>query len=286
MNNSSWNDLFSAHTRDLKESGSLEALPRDEERALIERAQTGDQAAIDQLVRSHIRIVWKIAWRFSWSDLSLSDLVQEGNLGLLRAIQKYEEGKGAKLSTYAEFWIRSFIKRAIANQTGHLRTPVHVAEIIGRIRRVTHELSQRLDSTPTDEEIAEEVGRPVEFVQRYLVFVRRRFSSLDAPMNGDDSNDACEQFIADPNATEPSAAADRIALSVQIEKVLAALRPHERFVLEHRFGFRNGGETLTLEEVGKRCGGITRERVRQIESKALRKLRSPRLLKLLKTKWE
>lgn len=252
-----------------------------EEADLIARAQKGDTEATKRLTQCNIRLLWKIAHRYKGRGVSFLDLVQEGSMGFLKAVEKFQFGKGTRLATYAGFWIKQKIKRAIADQAGPMRLPQHVGQIVSRIKRTCSDLEQELGRKPTEEEIAEELDVSLTRVQKYLPLIGWNYVSLNGTV-GDGEEGLYTELIADPNAEEPSAGISRSSFAKGMKKALGRLSERERAVLEYRFGFRNGGESLTLEATGKIFPvPVTRERVRQIETKALSKLREAWCLKLI-----
>ncbi len=262
----------------LKEIGKVPLLSADKELELAEKMAMGDVAAKKQLVEANLRLVVSIAKRYVNRGMFFLDLIQEGNLGLLKAVDKFDHCKGYKFSTYATWWIRQAITRAIADQARTIRIPVHMVETINKVLRVSRQLLQELGREPTDEEIAKEMNLPVEKVREILKIAQEPVS-LEMPI-GEEEDSHLGDFIADDNAPAPQEAASYSMLREQLLEVLHTLTPREENVLKLRFGLEDG-RPKTLEEVGK-VFNITRERIRQIEAKALRKLRHPSRSKRLK----
>ena len=262
----------------LKEIGKVPLLSAEKELELAEKMSRGDVAAKKQLVEANLRLVVSIAKRYVNRGMFFLDLIQEGNLGLLKAVDKFDYGKGYKFSTYATWWIRQAITRAIADQARTIRIPVHMVETINKVLRVSRQLLQELGREPTDEEIAKEMNLPVEKVREILKIAQEPVS-LEMPI-GEEEDSHLGDFIADDNAPAPQEAASYSMLREQLLEVLHTLTPREENVLKLRFGLEDG-RPKTLEEVGK-VFNITRERIRQIEAKALRKLRHPSRSKRLK----
>lgn len=262
----------------LKEIGKVPLLSAEKELELAEKMSRGDVAAKKQLVEANLRLVVSIAKRYVNRGMFFLDLIQEGNLGLLKAVDKFDYGKGYKFSTYATWWIRQAITRAIADQARTIRIPVHMVETINKVLRVSRQLLQEPGREPTDEEIAKEMNLPVEKVREILKIAQEPVS-LEMPI-GEEEDSHLGDFIADDNAPAPQEAASYSMLREQLLEVLHTLTPREENVLKLRFGLEDG-RPKTLEEVGK-VFNITRERIRQIEAKALRKLRHPSRSKRLK----
>ena len=262
----------------LKEIGRVPLLTPDEEVDLAVRISNGDEAAKKRLSEANLRLVVSIAKRYLGRGMQFLDLIQEGNLGLIKAVEKFDYTKGFKFSTYATWWIRQAITRAIADQARTIRIPVHMVETINKVIRVSRQLLQELGHDPTPEEIAEEMSMPVERVREILKIAQEPVS-LETPI-GEEEDSHLGDFIEDDTASEPSEAASFTLLKEQLVDVLSTLTPREEKVLKLRFGIEDG-RTRTLEEVGKEFN-VTRERIRQIEAKALRKLRHPSRSKKLK----
>ena len=255
----------------LKEIGKVPLLKADEEVELAKRMGEGDEDAKHKLTEANLRLVVSIAKRYVGRGMLFLDLIQEGNLGLIKAVEKFDYTKGFKFSTYATWWIRQAITRAIADQARTIRIPVHMVETINKLMRVQRNLLQELGREPTEEEIAEEMGLTVERVREILKIAQEPVS-LETPI-GEEEDSHLGDFIKDENVPVPAEAAARLLLKEQLDEVLSTLTEREQKVLRLRFGM-NDGRARTLEEVGKEFD-VTRERIRQIEAKALRKLRHP-----------
>ena len=262
----------------LKEIGKVPLLTPEEELDLAKRMSEGDEEAKRRMTEANLRLVVSIAKRYVGRGMLFLDLIQEGNLGLIKAVEKFDYTKGYKFSTYATWWIRQAITRAIADQARTIRIPVHMVETINKTIRVSRQLLQELGHDPSAEEIAAEMDMPVEKV-RDILKIAQEPVSLETPI-GEEEDSHLGDFIPDEDASEPSEAASFSLLREQLEEVLETLAPREKKVLELRFGIVDG-RTRTLEEVGKEFN-VTRERIRQIEPKALRKLRHPSRSKKLK----
>ncbi len=262
----------------LKEIGRVPLLTAEDEVELARRIEEGDDDAKRRLAEANLRLVVSIAKRYVGRGMLFLDLIQEGNLGLIKAVEKFDYRKGYKFSTYATWWIRQAITRAIADQARTIRIPVHMVETINKLIRVQRHLLQELGREPTAEEIAEEMDVSVERV-REILKVAQEPVSLETPI-GEEEDSHLGDFIEDEDAPAPAEAASYLLLREQITEVLSSLTPREQRVLELRFGL-DDGRARTLEEVGQ-VFGVTRERIRQIEAKALRKLRHPSRSKKLK----
>lgn len=262
----------------LKEIGRVPLLSAEEEAALARAAQAGDEDARRRLSEANLRLVVSVAKRYAGRGLPFLDLIQEGNLGLIKAVEKFDSTKGFKFSTYATWWIRQAITRAIADQARTIRIPVHMVETINKVIRVSRQLLQELGHDPSPEEIAKEMNMPVDRV-RDILKIAQEPVSLETPI-GEEEDSHLGDFIPDDDAPEPAEAASFMLLKEQLVEVLKTLTPREEKVLRLRFGIEDG-HTRTLEEVGKEFN-VTRERIRQIEAKALRKLRHPSRSKKLK----
>ncbi|HHU50891.1 MAG TPA: RNA polymerase sigma factor RpoD [Firmicutes bacterium] len=262
----------------LKEIGRVPLLSAEEEIELAKRAKEGEELAKRRLAEANLRLVVSIAKRYVGRGMLFLDLIQEGNLGLIKAVEKFDHRKGFKFSTYATWWIRQAITRAIADQARTIRIPVHMVETINKLIRVSRQLLQTLGREPSAEEIAEEMGLPVERV-REIMKIAQEPVSLETPI-GEEEDSHLGDFIEDQDAPAPAEAASFHLLKEQLEDVLDTLTQREERVLRLRFGLEDG-RARTLEEVGQ-VFGVTRERIRQIEAKALRKLRHPSRSKKLK----
>ena len=262
----------------LKEIGRVPLLSAEEEIQLAKRMEEGDEEAKRRLAEANLRLVVSIAKRYVGRGMLFLDLIQEGNLGLIKAVEKFDYIKGFKFSTYATWWIRQAITRAIADQARTIRIPVHMVETINKLIRVSRQLLQELGREPAPEEIAKVMDIPVERV-REIMKIAQEPVSLETPI-GEEEDSHLGDFIPDEDAPAPAEAASFILLKEQLEEVLETLTPREEKVLRLRFGL-DDGRTRTLEEVGQEFG-VTRERIRQIEAKALRKLRHPSRSKKLK----
>ena len=262
----------------LKEIGQIKLLSAEEEVDLAKRVAEGDQAAKNKLTEANLRLVVSIAKKYSGRGLHILDLIQEGNTGLIRAVDKFDWTKGNKFSTYATWWIRQAITRAIADQARTIRVPVHMVEVINKATRCNRKLVQELGREPTVEEIAAELGLPVE----KIIEANRTAAdtlSLDTPV-GDEEDTSIGSFVEDERTPGPADATSNALLAEALKEILDTLTEREADVLRMRFGMHDG-RTHTLEEVGQ-IFGVTRERIRQIENKAIRKLRHPSRAKKIK----
>ena len=262
----------------LKEIGQVKLLSADEEVELAKRVASGDKAAKDKLTEANLLLVVSIAKKYSGRGLHILDLIQEGNTGLIRAVDKFDWTKGNKFSTYATWWIRQAITRAIADQARTIRVPVHMVEVINKATRCNRKLVQELGREPTMEEIAKELNLPVE----KIIEANRTAAdtlSLDTPV-GDEEDTTIGSFVEDDNTPGPADATSNALLAEALSEILGTLTDREADVLRMRFGMYDG-RTHTLEEVGQ-IFGVTRERIRQIENKAIRKLRHPSRAKKIK----
>ena len=262
----------------LKEIGRVPLLSAEEEVELAKRMEAGDDEAQKRLAEANLRLVVSIAKRYVGRGMLFLDLIQEGNLGLIKAVEKFDYNKGYKFSTYATWWIRQAITRAIADQARTIRIPVHMVETINKLIRVSRQLLQQLGRDPVPEEIAKEMDISVERV-REIMKIAQEPVSLETPI-GEEEDSHLGDFIEDQEAPAPADAASFMLLKEQLEEVLDTLTPREEKVLRLRFGL-DDGRARTLEEVGQNFG-VTRERIRQIEAKALRKLRHPSRSRKLK----
>ena len=262
----------------LKEIGKIKLLTPEEELETAKRMAEGDEEARKRMSEANLRLVVSIAKRYVGRGMQLLDLIQEGNLGLMKAVEKFDYTKGYKFSPYATWWIRQSITRAIADQARTIRIPVHMVETINRVLRTSHSMVQTLGREPTTEEVAKELHMDVPKVEEIMKIAQEPVS-LETPV-GEEEDSHLGDFIQDDDASQPSEEASYTLLREQLEDVLATLTPREQQVLRMRFGLQDG-KPHTLEEVGKEFD-VTRERIRQIESKALRKLRHPSRSKKLK----
>ena len=262
----------------LKEIGKIPLLTPEQEQELASRLAEGDEQAYDKMIEANLRLVVSIAKRYVGRGLPFLDLIQEGNLGLIKAVGKFDYTKGYKFSTYATWWIRQAISRAIADHARTIRIPVHMVETINRVSRANHELLQELGHEPSPEEIAHKLHLPLEKVEE-VMRIGQEPISLETPV-GEEDDSHLGDFIQDDEAEEPADAASYAMLREQLAGVLKTLTPREERVLRLRYGLTDG-RMHTLEEVGEEFN-VTRERIRQIEAKALRKLRHPSRSKVLK----
>jgi RNA polymerase primary sigma factor len=253
----------------LREIGQVKLLTPAEEIALAKRIKKGDEAAREHMIKANLRLVVKIARDYEGQGLPLLDLINEGNIGLMKGVERFDPTKGAKLSTYASWWIKQAIKRALSNQSKTIRLPDHVVDKLANIRRAEVKLHEILDREPNDEELADFLRMDVRRVKVYRQASKAPVS-LDAPLSDDDS-DQVSEIVADPNAAAPFERLVKETDTALLKEVLAGLTDREKAILALRFGLNDGVEK-TLEEIGK-VFGVTRERIRQIESEALKKLR-------------
>lgn len=262
----------------LREIGKIRLLTMQEEVSLAKRIEHGDEDAQRKLIEANLRLVVSVAKKYTKRGLLFLDLIQEGNQGLIRAVEKFKYRKGYKFSTYAIWWIRQAITRAIADQARTIRIPVHMVETINKLRKASRKLVQKLGRDPAVEELALEVGLPAEKVKNIMKTAMDPIS-LETPINGEEDSHLGD-FVEDKSALPPAETAFNHILKEQISRVLSSLTERESRVIKYRFGLEDGWQR-TLEEVGQKFG-VTRERIRQIEAKALRKLRHPSRSKKLK----
>ncbi len=256
----------------LREIGKIPLLNAEEELALAKKVVAGDKRAKDKMAEANMRLVVSIAKRYSGRGLDFLDLIQEGNTGLLRAVEKFDPDKGFKFSTYATWWIRQAITRAIADQARVIRIPVHMVETINKLLRTQRRMTQELNREPTIEELAKELEMEPEKVE-YVIKIKQDIQSLDAGVgrDGEDEDSVLQDFIEDEESATPEESATTQLLKEQVQSVLSTLSDREQKIVRMRFGLDNG-KSHTLEEVGQEFA-VTRERIRQIEAKALAKLR-------------
>lgn len=256
----------------LREIGKIPLLNAEEELALAQRVVAGDKKAKDKMAEANMRLVVSIAKRYSGRGLDFLDLIQEGNTGLLRAVEKFDPDKGFKFSTYATWWIRQAITRAIADQARTIRIPVHMVETINKLLRTQRRMTQELNREPTIEELAKELEMEPEKVE-YVMKIKQDITSLDAGVgrDGDEEDSVLRDFIEDEESATPEESAASQLLKEQVQEILSTLSDREQKIIKMRFGLENG-KSHTLEEVGQEFA-VTRERIRQIEAKALAKLR-------------
>lgn len=254
----------------LREIGKIPLLTAEEELALAHRVVSGEKRAKDKMAEANMRLVVSIAKRYVGRGLDLLDLIQEGNTGLLRAVEKFDPDKGFKFSTYATWWIRQAITRAIADQARTIRIPVHMVETINKLLRTQRRLTQEMNREPTNEEIAEEMELDVEKIE-HIMKIKQDISSLDASVRDDEEDSVLQDFIEDEDTVTPEESATGQLLKEQVKGLLGSLSEREQKILRLRFGLEDG-KNHTLEEVGQEFS-VTRERIRQIEAKALAKLK-------------
>lgn len=256
----------------LREIGKIPLLNAEEELALAQKVVAGDKKAKDKMAEANMRLVVSIAKRYSGRGLDFLDLIQEGNTGLLRAVEKFDPDKGFKFSTYATWWIRQAITRAIADQARTIRIPVHMVETINKLLRTQRRMTQELNREPSIEELAKELEMEPEKVE-YVIKIKQDITSLDAGVgrDGEDEDSVLGDFIEDEDGATPEESAASQLLKEQVQSVLSTLSDREQKIIKMRFGL-DGGKSHTLEEVGQEFA-VTRERIRQIEAKALAKLR-------------
>ena len=253
----------------LKQISEIPLISVDEEIELAKKISKGDDEARKKMITANLRLVVKIAQDYSNIGLSLLDLINEGNIGLMKAVERFDPSKGGKLSTYASWWIKQSIKRALANQSKTIRLPVHMVDRVTQIRRITQQLSEKLGREPSDEELAEEMKIPVSRIT-HLKSVSKKPASLDSPINDEDGSNLGD-LVPDEKSTSPLEKLQSKSLVGDVDKVLSTLEPREADIIRLRFGLE-GRDPKTLEEVGEQIG-ITRERVRQLQEQAIRQLR-------------
>lgn len=267
----------------LRQIGRTKLLTQEEEKRLAQLKDEGDEDSKQKLIEANLRLVVSVARRYSQSSggITLLDLIQEGNLGLIRAVDKYNHNTGFKLSTYATWWIRQAISRAIADKSRLIRLPVHINETLGRVRRASRDLASQFGREPTMQELADHLNMPLDKVTQ-LMTMGNAPVSLDQPM-GEEGDSSLGDLVEDVQGVDPDQQAAEISMRAAVQKALTQLPERERKIIELRFGLDEGGggQPRTLEEVGQQLG-VTRERIRQIEAKVLRKLRHPRVGKQLR----
>jgi RNA polymerase primary sigma factor len=254
----------------LREVGQVKLLTPQEEIELAARIKKGDKKAREHMIKANLRLVVKIAHDYDGLGLPLLDLINEGNIGLMKAVERFDPAKGGKLSTYGSWWIKQSIKRALANQSKTIRLPVHLVDKISKMRRTAMKLQEEFGREPTDEELAEELNTSASRVAAMRTAAIRP-ASLDAPISEDEDSNSYSEVVADENATSPYDQLEDKTVNSMLEEMVTKLDPREATILRYRFGL-DGGNEKTLEEVGQKFG-VTRERVRQIQNIALRKLR-------------
>ena len=254
----------------LREIGQVSLLTIEEEIQLAAKIKKGDKKARELMIKANLRLVVKIAHDYENYGLPLLDLINEGNIGLMKAVERFDPAKGGKLSTYAAWWIKQSIKRALANQSKTIRLPVHLVDKISKMRRVSHKLIEVFGREPTDEELAEEMGMTASRVAQMRTAAIRP-ASLDAPISNDDDSNTYAEVVQDENAHTPYQELEKGTVTRMLQEMVKTLQPREATILGYRFGL-DGGSERTLEEVGEKFG-VTRERVRQIQNIALKKMR-------------
>jgi len=262
----------------LRRIGDINLLSKEREAELAQRILDGDEEAKEEMIKSNLRLVVSIAKHYNGRGLSFEDLIQEGNIGLIKAVEKFDHTKDFRFSTYATWWIRQSITRAISDTGRVIRIPVHMTEVLSRINHIRRDFSVKENREPTAEELSELLKMPVDKVRDALALLSRQPVSIDAPV-GEEEDSQLGDFIASDEADDPFAIAVENSLRENIDKALSMLTEREAEVIRLRFGFADG-RAHTLEEVGEQFG-VTRERIRQIEAKALRRLHSPALFKYL-----
>ena len=255
----------------LREVGQVKLLTPAEEITLAKRIRRGDQGAREQMIKANLRLVVKIARDYEGLGLPLLDLINEGNIGLMKGVERFDPAKGAKLSTYASWWIKQSIKRALANQSKTIRLPVHVVDKVAHIRRTEVKLRETFDREPTDEEVASELGLDPRRLRQYREAAMAPVS-LEAPLGSEEESNRISEVVADVNAAPPFERVLKESDSEMLREVFATLSAREKTILAMRYGLEDD-TPLTLEEIGKQFG-ITRERVRQIQNEAIKKLRT------------